>query len=242
MSKSKGEPRTILAKPGATAWLNAAIASSQSDSRPQLYRTLLVEFFPRGVQFVGCDGTMLFRTWAPYSDIGDLPSPHPGPDEDPDDSVVVSDVDKFALGFMRTLLSAAEDHQELTISVQPVEKDEEPPLGDELTEYTLNFSALGQHLACPLYEGQYPNWRALEFGLDPAELVDGMTLGTKLFASVGKLRGVSGLDCAFRGAERAVEIRSGEWSTASLRGFLMPMRRPEKKERVTATAEQTSHA
>lgn len=235
--------RKVLAKVGATAWLNAAVASSQSDARPALYRTLSVEFFRTGIQFVGCDGTMLFRTWAPYSDVGDLPAPHPDTDETPEDSVVVSDVDKFALGFMRTLLSAAEDYQEVGFAVEPVEKPEEPALGDELTEYALTLTALGQHLSCPLYEGEYPNWRALEFGLDAAELVDGMTLATRLFRSVGKLKGVSGLDCSFRGSERAIDIRSHELSAASIRGLLMPMRRlGAEKPKVAEDASQTSHA
>lgn len=236
------EKRTVRAKVAATAWLNAAIAASQNDFRRALYRTLSVEFFPRGVQFIGCDGTMLFRTWAPYSDIGDIPAPHPAADELPDDSVVVSDVDKFALAFMRTLLSAAEEYHDLTLSVDRLEKDDEPELGEELSEYTLNLSALGQHLACPLYEGEYPDWRALEFGLDPAELVDGMILGTRLFQSVGKLKGVSGVDCAFRGAERSIDFESRSESDASVRGLLMPMRRVRDRRVPTADAAQTSHA
>lgn len=97
----------VRAGEGAQAWLNAAIASGQDDARPALYRTLSVEFFRSGIQFIGCDGTVLFRTWAPYSDIGDLAAPHPEYDEVPEDAVVVSDVDKFALGFMKTLLGAS---------------------------------------------------------------------------------------------------------------------------------------
>lgn len=236
------EARTVRAKVGATAWLNAFIATGQGESRRALYRTLRVEFFPRGVQLVGCDGTMLFRTWAPYSDIGDIPAPHPESDEAPDDAVVVSDVDKFALAFMRTLLSAAEDYQDLTLSVERVEKEDEPELGEELSEYSLNLSALGQHLSCPLFEGEYPDWRALEFGLDPAELVDGMILATRLFQAVGKLKGVSGVDCAFRGSERAIDFESMEESDASVRGLLMPMRRMRDRKGPKADATQTSHA
>lgn len=234
------EKRTVLAKVGATAWLNAAIASSQSDTRPALYRTLSVEFFRRGIQFVGCDGHLLFRTWAPYSDEGE--PPHPGIEETPRDTVVVSDPDKFALGFMRTLLSAAEDYQEVEFAVEPMEKGDEPALGEEMVQYALTLTALGQHLSCPLFEGPYPNWRALEFGISPAELVDGMTLGTPIFRAVGKLKGVSGLDCSFHGAERAIEIRSREPASVSLRGLLMPMRRPDGKGPTADSAEQTSHA
>lgn len=230
-------PRKIRADVGATAWLNAAIASSNDDARPALYRTLAVEFFARGIQFIGCNGHALFRTWAPYSDNGDLPAPHPEPDEPPDDQIVVSDVDKFALGFMRTLLSACEEYDDLEVGVEKAEETGEPALGEALTEYVLTLRAHGQTFAARIYEGEYPNWRALSFGLDDFERVDGMKIGTRLFGFVGKLKGVAGVDCAFRGEDQAIEIRSTHDGLPSVRGLLMPMRREAK-----TPADQTSHA
>lgn len=231
--------RAIWASAGTTAWLNAAIAASQEEVRGPLYRTLSIEFFPTGVQFVGCDGTMLFRTWAPYADIGDLPAPHPEWDEAPEDTVVVSDVDKFAVGFMRTLSSALPDYEvELAIAVEPAEEEAEPPLGEELRTYLLTLAALGQRLSCKLYDGPYPDWRRAQFGLDPAERVDGMRLATRLFRSVGKLIGIAGVDCSFRGDEKAIEISSTSEFGPSLRGILMPMRRLEKPEPPKPPVEQ----
>jgi hypothetical protein len=238
----KTGPRTVSARIAATAWLNAAIASSQDPNRPALFRTLAVEFYSTGVQLVGCDGTMLFRTWAPYTDIGDLPAVQPHWFQQPDDQVVVLDDQKFALGFMRTLLSAGcDDLTELTLSIERADREEEPPLGEELSQYVLTLQALGQQLSCKLYDGEFPDWRRLKFGLDPAELVDGMALATRVFQAVGKLKGTIGFDCTFRGDERAVEISSYPGSVPSLQGLLMPMRRPQKEAPRPKDSEQLRH-
>jgi hypothetical protein len=226
------------------AWLNASIASGQDEERPQLYRTISVEFFPAGVQLVGCDGTMLFRTWAPYSDIGDLPADPPTIDEAPEDAIVVMDRDKFAVGFMRTLLSACGDIPvELTFTVEQANDEDEPSLSDELAGHVLTMTALGQRLSCKLFDGRYPDWRELEFGMTEVERVEGMTLATRLFSAVGKLRGVAGIDCEFRGEDKAITFTAdARSSTAHISGMLMPMRRPDKPKEASKDAAQIAHA
>lgn len=136
----------------AVAWQNAAIASSKDDGRPALYRTISVEFFKTGVQLVATDGHMLFRTWAPYSDMGDLPAAVPAWKERPVDSVVVMDPDKFALGFMKTLGTAlgkkdAPD-SELTFTIEAAPSEAEPALGDAFQAHVLVMTVpdLGQQL------------------------------------------------------------------------------------------------
>lgn len=239
MTTAVATERKVLAGDGAQAWLNAAIACSQDDTRRPLYRTLSIEFFRRGIQFIGCDGTMLFRTWAPYSDVGDFDAPHPESDQLPEDSVVVADLDKFALGFMKTLLSAlGEIPVELTISVEPLRDEDAPPLGNELEKHVLVLSALGQRLTCQLFEGPYVDWRRLQFGLNKAEVVDGMKLAVRLFAAVGKVKGVQGLECSFHGDERAIEVRTTDPAEASFRGMLMPMRRVSKADRQAPAGEE----
>ena len=233
----------VYAHDGAQAWLNASIASSQDAERGPLYRTISVEFYRDGVQLIGCDGTMLFRTWAPFSDIGDFDAPQPEYDATPEDSVTVFDEEKFALGFMRTLLAATSGDNEriieLTLSIDQVE--EEQAALDGMGEYVLTLQALGQRLSCKLYDGPYPNWRELQFGLPAEELVDGMTLAPRIFAAAGKLKGVSGVDCEFRGAERAIAWRSTPGS-APCCGLLMPMRRPTDRQRAKEEdAEQVEH-
>lgn len=211
-------------------WLNAFIATSQDSERPALYRTLSVEFFPLGVQFVGCDGTMLFRTWVPIASVDEVPMPLL--EEDPDRSVVVMDVEKFALGFVRTLTTTAGQeenaHALAELSVEPAPPPVEPALGDLLETDVLVIKAFGQRLSCRLYDGQFPNWRGLNFGLDAAEQVEGMTLAVRLFASVGKLRGMLGVDCEFHGDQRSIVIH-GTGVFAEVRGLLMPMRRASER-------------
>jgi hypothetical protein len=227
------EPRTMWAADAAQAWVNAAIACSQEESRVSLYRTLSVEFFRAGVQFVGCDGTMLFRTWAPFRDNGDLPANMPDWDATPLDSVVVMDSEKFALGFMKTLASACsgEIPVPLEVSIEPFETEEEPALGEEVKAYVLTLHALGQRMSLRLYDGQYPDWRNLKLGVDMAERVEGMTISARLFKAVGQLKGVNGIDLTFQGEDRAIRFRGGPEDDPIVTGVLMPMRRFDKPEK-----------
>lgn len=213
---------SVNAGRGATAWLNAFLASGQDDSRTALNRTLCVEFFENGVHFVGCDGTILLRTWVPSTEHDD--APFPGIDEIPDETVVVMDPDKFAVGFVRALLAASKDAEfsPMSIAVEPAPTDE-PALGESLAADMLTLHAFGQRLHCRLYDGAYPDWRRLQFGIATAELVDGMTLAPRMFATVGKLRDVSRVDCGFSGDARQITITAT--GATEVRGLLMPMRR-----------------
>lgn len=234
------EPKQALAADAAVAWINAAIAMGQDDSRPALYRTLSVEFFRTGIQFVGCDGAMLFRTWVPYSDADDIEPPHWH--DRPEEAVVVSDADKFALGFMKTLVSAVGDLPlPMSFTVEPAEEEEQEALGEDLQPFVLTLQALGQRLSCKLYEGAFPDWRILQLGMDDAERVDGMTLATRLFAAVGKIKGVIGIDCTFRGEDRAIEFSGAIASSAHITGLLMPMKRPESAKGRPASDDQLEH-
>lgn len=237
------DPRRVRATVGATAWLNAAIASGSDKERRVLYRTLLVEFYRTGIQFVGCDGTLLFRTWAPYVDIGDLGAPQPGILDTPEDSVIVADTDRFALGFMKTLLSACSNTVEaLTVAVERADAEEEPALGEDLSRYVLTLQAVHQRLSCPLFEGTFPHWRVLEFGVDAAERVEGMTLAPRMFKAVGQLKGVNGVDLTFRGDDKVIDLSAAPGSEVDLRGVMAPMRRQKASAPDPEDDRQISHA
>lgn len=232
---------TVNAGRAATAWLNAFLAHSEEESRPALCRTLSVEFFREGVQFIGCDGTILLRAWVPAENA--MNEDWPEIEEVPDMSVVVMDPDKFALAFMRTLGSAAggegNTHMPVTLAVEPsillpegvtVSVETDSPLGTALgaafESKMLTLSAFGQRLHCRLYEAEYPKWRQLQYGLSPAEQVDGMKLALRMFATVGKLKSVSSVDCAFLGATRQINI-TAKGDGGEVRGLMMPMRRTD---------------
>lgn len=225
MAQALGHSIAINAGNAATAWLNAFLATGSDEERPTLYRTICVEFFEHGVQFVATSGHLLLRAWCPKDE-----EPQPITEEMPELSVVVMDSDKFALAFIKATLSAAggEDmhEQELSLSIEESDGDDEPALGSALGPNRLTLRAFGQELHCRLYEAPYPNWRALDLGIDKAERVDAMKIATRLFGIVGKLKGIIGIDCEFIAADKAVLLHGT--GTVEVRGLLMPMRRDEE--------------
>ena len=220
----------VGARAAALAWLNSFSAASTDTDRPALYQTLSLEFFRRGVQLVGCDGTALFRTWVPRN--GDeKPAPWPHTSEAPVRTVVVMDPDGFGKGYMSTLLrvTGEEAHalEELTITTAPHDEEATIALGTEFMTERLILRACGQRLDLVLYEHPYPDWRAFRLGVHDIERVDGLTVGTRMFALVGKLKGVSAVDLEFHGEEKHVGFTArGE---CEVRGLLMPMRKAAKK-------------
>lgn len=221
-AQDDGDGVRVNAGRAAVAWLNAFLASSDDEARGVLYRTLSVEVFSTGLQFIGCNGILLFRTW-----VASGGAPMPLLEEAPERAVVVMDREKFALGFIRTMLAAAKDQtaEPLTVAIEAApEPTTAPTLGAAFNTQVLTLRAFGQRLHCPLYESEYVNWRGLQFGVPAAERVDGMKIAVNQFAAVGKLRGLQGIDCVFHGADRHIEIH-GVGAEAEVRGLLMPMRR-----------------
>lgn len=226
------------------AWQNAFLAHGEDDSRPTLYRTIAIEVFPKGVQFVGCNGVMLFRTWAPIKGCEDESMPLL--EEAPDRSVVVMDAERFAIGFIKVLTQTAgiEDNQyapvELTIERAPAD-EEAPLLGEAFEQDVLVIRAFGQHLRCRLYDGEFVNWRGASYGLKEGERVDGMMLSTKTLGTVGRLKGFLGVECLFHGEAKAIEIH-GVGAHAEIRGLLMPMRRKDEASAEADAAEDEGNS
>jgi hypothetical protein len=226
---------TVRARATATAWLNAFLACGQDDERPSLYRTISVEFFPNGIQFVCTNGHALLRTWSPTVEAIDESTREP--DEGPELAVVVRDVDHFARTFLATVLSATTgdggEFEPMSFTVSQIDDEAAPALGEELARVGLTIAALGQELHCPLFEQEYPNWRALDLGIDASEYVDGMSIGPRMFSMVGKLRNIQKIDCTFAGSAKAIRLHAcamiGLPSPADVHGLLMPMRREVEK-------------
>lgn len=216
---------TVNASAAATAWLNAFLATGDDVNRPVLYRTLAVELFDDGVQFIATDATMIFRTWVPAQDTD---AEWPSNRRPPRRAVVVLDGDHFALAFIRATLAASKmlESAELSLTVESApEQAGTPPLGSSFSEEVLTLRAFGQQLHCRLYDDKFVNWRGLKLGDDHAERVDGMTLAAWMFATVGKLRAISEIECTFTGENRRITLRGDR----SFRGLLMPMLRPPRK-------------
>lgn len=217
---------TVPARAAALGWLNAFLAASTEEDRPVLYRTLSVEWFDDGLQFIATNGHALFRAWVPVQ-VG---APWPRMDTTPDCRAIVRDTDQFGLAFMRTLLAVTNGDEgiavECTVALEYA--DELPALGEDLSRKRLIITAAGQRLELNVYEAEYPNWRALRLGIDDVVRVDGLVIGPKMFQMVGKLKGVNRVALDFHGVTRAVAFEAtGE---SDVRGFIMPMRDDEHTE------------
>jgi hypothetical protein len=221
----------VSASSAALAWTNAFLATGQDKERPLLFRKLSLEVFTGGVQFIGCNGSALFRTWVP-STYDDWDSEWPETDVPPEETIVVSDGDGFGLAFMRTVLSVTKDDahiaEELTFEIGPIDEREEPSLGEEMVRQRLALCACGQRLELEVFEATFPDWRNLQLGIDSVERVERLAIATKVFGLLGKLKGVETVDLDFHGEDKAVVFDAGP--VPMVRGLLMPCRRPDKEE------------
>ncbi|MGV3707973.1 MAG: hypothetical protein ACO1Q7_03965 [Gemmatimonas sp.] len=222
---------SVNARAAALAWLNAFLATGQNEDRPLLYRTLAIEFFDAGVQFIGCDGTAIFRAFVPRAPHDEEPG-YKEPEwpilaEAPERSIIVMDSDSFAIGFMRTLLRVTNEdfnaHQLLHISTSPIDEGAELSLGEEFLKDRLTLRSCGQRIDLPLFEDKYPNWREAKLGLDAAEHVEGLTIAPRIMAMTGRIKGARAIDLEFYGDSKHVTFTAR--GDCEVRGLLMPMRR-----------------
>lgn len=227
---------TVNAQSAATAWLNAFLATGDDKDRPVLYRTLVVEFFAEGVQLIACSGVALFRSWLPRSDLEGTALAWPALDEEPRRRVIVMDVERFAVGFMKILhqVTSAEEREfeSLTLSVAAQDEGATLSLGEEFVSERLILRSCGQRLDLRLMDGVFPDWRSLQLGIDARERVEGIAFGPKVVGLIGKLKGCRQVRFEFHGAERYVGFEAGGGSDIPplVRGMLMPMRKGEQQE------------
>lgn len=225
---------TVNAQHAATAWLNAFLATGDDPDRAVLFRTLVVEFFPEGVQLIACSGVALFRSWLPRSDLEGTPTAWPALAEVPRRRVIVMDVERFAVGFMKILhqVTSTEERafESLTLSIAPQDEGATLSLGEEFVSERLILRSCGQRLDLRLMDGVYPDWRALQLGIDDRERVEGIAFGPRIVGLVGKLKGCAQVRFEFHGTERYVGFEAGATGDAppAVRGILMPMRKTDR--------------
>jgi hypothetical protein len=219
---------TIPAHVAATAWLNAHSATSKEEDRPTL-RALALEFFPRGVQFIGCDGTVLVRSWVPITD-DDKPADFPTLDEAPSRSICLLDSEGFGASFMKALQRVTSEEgrsfEELSLTIQPNDEGATLALGEQFMTERLVLRACGQRTDLRLYEDAYVDWRKTRLGMEGIERVDSLTVAPRLLALIGKLKGIDAIDLEFYGADKHVAFVGR--GLVEVRGILMPMRKREK--------------
>lgn len=217
---------TVPARQTAFAWLNAFLATSSDETRPALFKTLSLEFFDNGIQFIGCDGTVLFRSWSSTEGDG-----WPDISEAPRRSIVVMDPEGFGLGFVKLLLHVTNDkeraYEQLTMNTAPNDESATLALGQEFMTERLILRACGQRLDLMLFDGPYPDWRRVRLGVEAVERVDSLTVSTRNLGLIGRLKAVDAVDMEFYGDKKHIAFTAkGE---SEVRGLLMPMMRAPKK-------------
>lgn len=227
----------VPARNAATGWVNSFLASGTDEDRPVLCQTLSLEWYDQGLHIVGSDGTALFRSWVPCEPETKWP-PHR---YEPERQVIVMDTEGFGLAFMRSLLRVTNDeahaHEELTVTTAPADEGATLSLGAAFTNERLILRACGQRIDLRLREDKYPNWRGLQLGIDDDDRVAGFVIASRLFAMVGKLKGVAAIDVKLHGDRKMIAFEAD--GDAPVRGLLAAMEKrvppPEREVKVTAT-------
>lgn len=210
----------------ATAWLNCSLASSDDDNRPVLYRTLLVERFRHGVQLVATDSHLLLGSFIPTA-AGDL-DPPPSIDDAPISSTVVVDRDKRMSSLMAYVLkeatAAAKNEMpfDVTLSTASAEADHAPTLDPSLDRAMFVAEIEAERLALPIYEGDFPTWRAL-LGATKPKPTGRSVFAPQLLGVFGKLRNLGApIVMEYAGPTGMVALSAPGCETY-LFGGLMPM-------------------
>lgn len=223
----------------ATSWINVFQATGDDKERAALFKTLLLEFFDHpdlgtAVQMIATNGIALVRAYV-------APNPRDpwvADTERPDYTVIVHDVEGFALAFMKGVANATKENpaEQMTLTVEPYDDGASIALGPEFQDERLVVRACGQRLDCKLVRDAFPGWRHLKFGVDEAERVDEFRMAPKQFALLGKLKESGALDLDV--GERRLFFSTMKDAELRLRGILMPMMKPRRaKEGTTAEPE-----
>jgi hypothetical protein len=222
----------VPARETAQAWLNAFLASSKDEDRPLLRRTLSLEVFEHGVQFIATNGHILLRTWVPKDLTEDRV--WPADRRKPVRQLTIMDPDGFGAGFLKTLASKATAEDHVIITSSAADEEAAPSFGQEFQSERITLRACGQRIDLMVRDEPYPDWRKLKLGLDDLVLVEGMKVQAKYLALIGKLKDISaGVDMTFSGEDRAILIRADGIEGTGVRGLLMPMRRIDTRQQET---------
>lgn len=157
-------PVTLPARPLAAAWSNVALAASQDDERPALYKAMLVEIHgPGEVRLVAADGYTILQSWVAADH-----TPDPGFDVLPGEghSIVVADTEGLARQMMAHLLKATKGDgeiqwREVTIRLGSLEDPARPTLMPELDRKGLTLITDDLRVQLPVVESPFPSWRQI---------------------------------------------------------------------------------
>jgi hypothetical protein len=218
----------------ARGWLSAAIASGSDGGIPVLDRTVLIEEHLDGVRLIATDKYVLLRAWVPNLD--DRGASEPGLDELPDEVAVAIDPHGRGKGFFGHVLKlareaekAAQDEPTVGMTLGVVEQfgDEDRPVFAGMETRYVDLTLPGtERLRLPIFEGVYPDWRALLTGFEAIE-TKRVALTPDMAGRLGKLGKIHGgeapLFFAWGGEQKAARVHVG-LSWPAVDGLVMPCR------------------
>ena len=226
------------------AWLSVAVSGEDAES-PVLYRTVLVESFPKGVRLISTDGWILIHAWVPLVDFGRGENPRlsmPALHRKPAASVIVADHDGRVGSFMKWLRSETNGQPEG--KAEPVDVDllvkvdnSDSGVFAGMEPKIARFEVVGkERITASTVDAVFPNWRDLvtrrpgsyERLIGAAEPVEGLTVGFGPFGvlrlgGMAKLWGGAPLRCSLFGPMDPVAF-TVESSLCAIEGIAMPVR------------------
>jgi hypothetical protein len=233
------------------AWLSVALAQSDDDSRPALYRSTLIEVFDHGIRLVSTDSFLLLRAWVPSVDSDDVGDENePGLDVLPDDVAICADRDQRVLALMRyaqTLTKHDGDDTPVVVEMAFGETGDDRPQGtlEGMAQSTVVFRLSDEYderIETPIFEGVFPNWRPLWGGhkVLPTTFVG---FGAHSIAKLGKLSALwnkAAIDFELGGTVGVSRIRIVA-PDVFVSGLVMPTSQAEVPPSGEVTAEAEAH-
>lgn len=156
------------------AWRNAFLATATYDDAAEaLRRTVLVEWYPTGLRFVATDSYVLVASWAgdDRQAYGNLAPAH---DEAPTGSVVAVAADALMSDFLKHRAKEVKAWKrendpgpgpiDVTFSIGTIEEPDTPQQRLDIgstSKPSLIVSCDNERIALPIFEGDYPTWRAI---------------------------------------------------------------------------------
>lgn len=217
----------------ARSWASVALAQSEDDGRPVLYRTTLIETFETGIRLLSTDTFVLLKAWVPNTDHSDATEPLI--EELPDDVAICRDLDHRVLGLMKyTQKITKEDGLDTPITMEfavGTQDGSDHNTLEGLAASTVHFRITEKYdesIETPIFEGVYPNWRPLWDGhkWSPAASIG---FGANGILRLGKLSGLwdkAVIQFELGGPVGVAKIKIEGPSDVNVTGLVMPTGRP----------------
>lgn len=221
----------------ARSWASVALAQSEDDGRPVLYRTTLIEMFETGIRLLSTDTFVLLKAWVPNVDNPDATEPLI--EELPDSVAICRDLDHRVLGLMKYVQKITKDdgidtRVTMEFAIGEQEGSEQNSL-EGMSASTVHFRIVEKYdesIETPTFEGVFPNWRPLWFGHKwaPASTIGFGAHGILRLGNLSKLWDKATIQFELGGNVGVAKIKIEGPSDVNVTGLVMPTGRPGEEQ------------